>query len=31
MGVVLKGGQVRAGDAIQVELPDGPLEPLKAV
>ena len=31
MGVVLCGGEVRAGDLIVVELPAGPHEPLKAV
>ncbi|WP_334163113.1 MOSC domain-containing protein [Phenylobacterium sp.] len=31
MGVVLAGGEVRAGDLIAVELPDGPHEPLKPV
>jgi len=31
MGVVLAGGEVRAGDAIVVELPQGPREPLKPV
>lgn len=31
MGVVLAGGEVRAGDAIAVELPEGPHEPLKPV
>jgi MOSC domain-containing protein YiiM len=31
MGVVLAGGDVRAGDAIAIELPDGPFEALKAV
>jgi hypothetical protein len=31
MGVVLAGGEVRAGDAIRVELPDEPHHPLKPV
>lgn len=31
MGVVLTGGEVRAGDAIVVDLPEGPQEPLQAV
>jgi MOSC domain-containing protein YiiM len=31
MGVVLQGGEVRAGDPIAVELPAGPHEPLKVV
>ena len=31
MSVVLAGGEVRAGDAIVAEAPDGPHEPLKAV
>jgi len=31
MGVVLAGGDVVPGDGIEVELPDGPHEPLKAV
>jgi Uncharacterized protein conserved in bacteria len=31
MSVVLAGGEVRAGDAIVVELPPGPLEPLAPV
>lgn len=31
MGVVLAGGEVRAGDAVQVELPEGPFEALKPV
>jgi MOSC domain-containing protein YiiM len=31
MGVVLIGGEVRPGDAIAVELPPGPLRPLKPV
>jgi MOSC domain-containing protein YiiM len=31
MGVVLAGGEVRAGDAIAVELPDEPRRPLEAV
>jgi MOSC domain-containing protein YiiM len=31
MAVVLVGGEVRAGDAIVVELPPGPQEPLKPV
>jgi MOSC domain-containing protein YiiM len=31
MGVVIKGGQVAAGDAILVELPAGPQEALKPV
>ena len=31
MGVVLVGGEVRAGDGIAVELPGGPLEPLTPV
>lgn len=31
MGVVLKGGEVRPGDAIRVELPDSPHEPLQPV
>ena len=28
MGIVLKGGSVRPGDEIRVELPEGPFEPL---
>jgi MOSC domain-containing protein YiiM len=31
MAVVLRGGAVRPGDAIGVELPDGPLAPLQPV
>ena len=31
MGVVLAGGEVRAGDPIAVELPPGPHEPLEPV
>lgn len=31
MGIVLSGGDVRAGDAIRVELPDGPHVALKPV
>jgi MOSC domain-containing protein YiiM len=31
MGIVLAGGEVRAGDPIAVELPDGPHEALKPV
>lgn len=31
MGIVLAGGEVRAGDAIRVELPDGPRVALKPV
>ena len=31
MSVVLVGGEVRAGDAVQVELPAGELAPLKPV
>ena len=31
MGIVLAGGEVRAGDAIAVEPPPGPHTPLKAV
>jgi MOSC domain-containing protein YiiM len=31
MGVVLTGGDVRPGDRIEVELPESPHEPLKAV
>ena len=31
MGVVLAGGEVRAGDGVTVELPAGPHEPLKPV
>jgi MOSC domain-containing protein YiiM len=31
MGVVLAGGEVRAGDAIEVELPAAPHRPLEAV
>ena len=31
MGVVLVGGEVRPGDAVQVELPEGEQVPLKAV
>jgi MOSC domain-containing protein YiiM len=31
MGIVLTGGEVRAGDPIAVELPSGPHEPLKPV
>ena len=31
MGIVLSGGEVRAGDAVEVELPSGPHECLKPV
>jgi MOSC domain-containing protein YiiM len=31
MGIVLKGGEVRAGDPIRVELPGGPYRPLMPV
>jgi hypothetical protein len=31
MGVVLAGGAVRPGDAIAVELPAGPHQPLQPV
>jgi len=31
MSIVLTGGEVRAGDAIEVELPEGPHQPLKRV
>jgi len=31
MGVVLRGGDVRAGDAIDIELPSGPLRRLEPV
>lgn len=31
MGVVLAGGEVRPGDPVQVELPDGPHVPLERV
>ncbi|MEU9271261.1 MOSC domain-containing protein [Streptomyces sp. NPDC048251] len=31
MGVVLSGGEVRPGDSITVELPDGPHHPLRIV
>lgn len=31
MGIVIAGGEVRAGDAIRVELPEGPHRPLVAV
>ncbi|MEK7248560.1 MAG: MOSC domain-containing protein [Chloroflexota bacterium] len=31
MGIVLAGGEVRPGDSITVELPDGPQEPLQPV
>ncbi|MFH8288192.1 MOSC domain-containing protein [Streptomyces sp. NPDC018059] len=31
MSVVLRGGEVRPGDAIEVELPEGPHRPLKTV
>ena len=31
MAVVLAGGEVRTGDAIDVELPDGPRRPLEPV
>jgi MOSC domain-containing protein YiiM len=31
MGVVLSGGEVRAGDAVRVELPPGPFRPLERV
>ena len=31
MGVVLAGGEIRPGDAIAVELPDGPHRPLQPV
>lgn len=31
MGVVLRGGDVKPGDAIRIELPDGPREKLVAI
>jgi hypothetical protein len=31
MGVVAAGGDVRPGDPVRVELPDGPLRPLQPV
>jgi len=31
MGIVLAGGEVRPGDPVRVELPEGPQEPLKPV
>jgi MOSC domain-containing protein YiiM len=31
MGVVLRSGDVRPGDTITVELPDGPHRPLERV
>jgi MOSC domain-containing protein YiiM len=31
MAIVLEGGEVRSGDAIQVELPSGPHRPLEVV
>ncbi|WP_431683705.1 MOSC domain-containing protein [Kitasatospora sp. KL5] len=31
MGIVLRGGEVRPGDAIRAELPDGPHRPLDRV
>ena len=31
MGVVVSGGEVRPGDAIQVELPSAPHRPLEPV
>jgi hypothetical protein len=31
MGVVIAGGEVKPGDAIRVELPDGPQERLVAI
>ena len=31
MGIVLEGGDVRAGDPIEVEVPDGPFRPLQPV
>jgi hypothetical protein len=31
MGIVLHGGEVRPGDVIRAELPDGPHQPLKRV
>ncbi len=31
MGIVLEGGEVRPGDVIRAELPDGPHRPLKRV
>ncbi|WP_374470611.1 MOSC domain-containing protein [Phenylobacterium sp.] len=31
MAVVLAGGEVRGGDAVVIDLPDGPHEPLKPV
>jgi MOSC domain-containing protein YiiM len=31
MGVVVSGGEVRAGDAVRVELPPGPRRPLQKV
>ena len=31
MGIVLRGGEVRPGDALTVELPEGPFQPLQPV
>jgi MOSC domain-containing protein YiiM len=31
MAIVLEGGEVKPGDAIRVELPLGPHQPLKVV
>jgi MOSC domain-containing protein YiiM len=31
MGVVIAGGDVRPGDPVRVELPDGPHHPLQPV
>jgi MOSC domain-containing protein YiiM len=31
MAIVLAGGDVRPGDAIRVQLPDGPQRPLQVV
>jgi MOSC domain-containing protein YiiM len=31
MGIVLSGGEVKSGDPIRVELPEGPHEPLAPV
>jgi MOSC domain-containing protein YiiM len=31
MAIVVIGGEVRPGDPIRVELPDGPVQPLQPV
>ena len=31
MGIVLSGGDVRSGDPIRIELPEGPHEPLAPI